>query len=642
MRWAPCFGAWPEKGGTRFRVWAPAAGRLRLVVAEPGPEWSYPLTPEGGGFHGAWVDGIGAGVRYRYLVDERGPYPDPASRFQPLGVHGPSQVVDPYLFAWSDHDWPGVPADRVVFYELHVGTFTAEGTFEAVERQLPALVDLGVTAVELMPVAEFPGQRNWGYDGASLFAPAHVYGSPDDFRTLVNTAHRLGLAVYLDVVYNHLGPDGAYLAVFSPQVFSDRHRSLWGAAVNLDGPLSDTVRRFLIDNALHWVHEYHIDGLRLDATHGLIDESPRHFVAELTGVLHAARLVPPVTVFAEDNRNLATIVRPSEEGGWNVDGVWADDFHHEVRRLLAGDHEGYYRDYGGTTAALATSIRQGWLYTGQHSVHHDAPRGTDPAGIPLRTFVACLDNHDQIGNRPFGDRLHHRIDLAAYRAASALLLLSPLTPLLFMGQEWAASSPFLYFTDHAPALGRAVTEGRRREFRDFSTFRDPGAAARIPDPQDPGTYRASRLVWTERLLEPHASVLRLYRALLRLGRAHAELQRTRDARVSVSALDADTLGVKWGGLPGAVLMLVARLRGEGLAATRELLGRDDAGVNARQPQQWEVVLTTEDPPFSPSPRPPVLDLTGTYPIIHFAGPAAVVLTCRPDERGAARKGAGRL
>lgn len=622
MAWTPSFGAWLERGGTSFRVWVPSARRLAVVVDAAGFKAVHPLAHEGRGFFSAWVAGIGAGARYGFLIDDQGPYPDPASRFQPDGVHGLSQVVDPHAFAWSDQGWGGVPPAAVVFYEVHVGTFTEEGTFDAVRRRLPELADVGVTAVELMPVADFPGGRNWGYDGASLFAPAHVYGTPDDLRALVDQAHRLGLAVYLDVVYNHLGPDGSYLALFSPPVLSDRHRSLWGAAVNLDGPMSGSVRRFLIENAQHWVHEYHIDGLRLDATHDLVDDSPRHFVAELASAVRAARRDPPVCLVAEDDRNLAAIVQTAEQGGWNLDGVWADDFHHEVCRLLAGDDEGYYRDYSGATEAIASAIRRGWLFTGQHSVHKGAPRGTDPAGVPLRKFVVCLENHDQVGNRPFGDRLHHRIDLAAYRAASALLLLIPLTPLLFMGQEWAASSPFLYFTDHAPGLGRAVTEGRRREFETFSAFRDASAAAGIPDPQAAETYRVSRLVWAEREREPHASMLRLYRALLSFRGRHAALGRPHDTRVA--ALDPDTIALERRTPDGAALLVVVRLKGQGRVAPAAFLGGEGASAGTRQPREWELVLTTEDEPFSPSPRRPAVDSDGTCPVIGFEGPAAVV------------------
>jgi maltooligosyltrehalose trehalohydrolase len=431
------------------------------------------------GYFEATFGDVAAGDRYRYVLDDRGPFPDPASRYQPDGVHGASMVVDPAAFGWSDRGWSGVRLDELVVYELHVGTFAPGGRFENVEARLPYLRDLGVTAVELMPIADFPGTRNWGYDGAALFAPARCYGAPDGLRRLVDSAHRIGLAVLLDVVYNHVGPDGAYLYAFSPYYFTDRYESVWGAGVNLDGEHSEDVRTFLCENALHWLEEYHIDGLRLDATHAMHDDSPRHFLAELgervAGLPGWRRLL-----IAEDDRNLAHMVTPRSAGGWGLDAVWADDLHHQFRRLLAGDSDGYYQDFRGTTADIAATIRQGWFFTGQRSTHRGEARGTDPSGLALERFVVCLQNHDQVGNRAFGDRLHHQIGLPAYRAASVLLLTAPETPLLFMGQEWAASTPFLFFTDHPPELGRLVTKGRRREFRRFTAFADPSSRERFP------------------------------------------------------------------------------------------------------------------------------------------------------------------
>ncbi|HXH06040.1 MAG TPA: malto-oligosyltrehalose trehalohydrolase, partial [Vicinamibacterales bacterium] len=516
--WAPFFGAVPVDGGARFRVWAPGARAVTVVVETGAAAGEHALAREPDDTFTAVVGGARPGDRYRLRRDGGPPMPDPASRFQPEGVHGPSEIVDPAAFEWHDTDWPGVAAGDLVLYELHVGTFTPEGTFAAAAARLPYLRDLGVTAIELMPVADFPGRRNWGYDPAALFAPARCYGPPDDLRRLVDTAHALGLAVHLDVVYNHLGPDGAYLAAFSPPFFTDRHRSPWGAGVNLDGPGSAMVRRFLIENALHWLHEYHIDGLRLDATHALADDGPRHFLAELASAVHAAARGRPALVIAEDSRNLAVLVREPDEGGWGLDGVWADDFHHVVRVMLAGDRDGYYADYEGTTAELAATLRDGWLYQGRMSRYLGAPRGSDPRGVPKRKFVIAIQNHDQVGNRAFGDRLHHAIDPAAYRAASALLLLAPETPLLFMGQEWAATTPFLYFTDHGPELGARVSAGRRREFARFAAFRDERARARIPDPQAESTFLASRLRWEEPERPPHGAVLRLYRRLLALRR----------------------------------------------------------------------------------------------------------------------------
>jgi maltooligosyltrehalose trehalohydrolase len=457
-----------------------------------------------------------------------------------------------------------------------------------------------------------------------LFAPARCYGKPDDLRRLVNEAHRLGLAVILDVVYNHLGPDGNYLGAYSPSYFTDRHQTTWGAALNFDGAQSAQVRHFFIENALHWVHEYHVDGLRLDATHAIADDSPRHFLAELAARVRASAPERHILLIAEDHRNLAHMVKPEREGGWALDAVWADSFHHQMRRLLAGDAEGYYRDFTGTTADLATTMRKGWFYCGQFSHYLGRPRGTDPAGIRPRQFVYCLQNHDQIGNRALGERLHHQIDLAAYRAASVLLLCGPATPLLFMGQEWAASTPFLYFTDHPPVLGKLVTEGRRQEFRHFSAFSDPQARDKIPDPQAASTFLASKLAWDERAREPHASVHRLYQRLLHLRRTELALRSARGEDFEVAALNEGAILLKRTAPGGAALLIVVQLRGGG---TADLRGQPMLTSQTGMP--WEVVLTTEDEPFSADPRPPRIDCSADAPIIQFQRPTAVILRERP-------------
>lgn len=636
MAWHPKLGAFPHEAGFCFQVWAPQANKVELLIerrAEPGSVASAASAARGGeverlslhmertegGYFRAVASNVRAGDRYRYCIDGGLCLPDPASRFQPEGVHGPSQIVDPRTFRWSDAGWRGLALQDAVFYELHVGTFSPQGTFAGAIEHLPKLAELGVTAVELMPLADFAGERNWGYDGVSLFAPARCYGTPDELRRLVDAAHRLGLAVILDVVYNHLGPDGNYLAAYSPDYFlADRHTA-WGAAPNFDGPRSAAVREFFIENALYWLHEYHLDGLRLDATHAMVDESPLPILAELVDRTHAAITQRQVLLIAEDNRNLATMVRPRNVGGWGLDAVWADDFHHQMRRLLAGDCEGYYRDYTGTAEDLAATIRQGWFYTGQHSRHWGAARGTDPSGLAPSQFVVCLQNHDQVGNRALGERLHHQIDLATWRAATALLLCLPQTPLLFMGQEWAASTPFLFFTDHHAELGKQVTEGRRQEFRHFSAFADPAARERIPDPQAEATFRASVLDWSELGREPHASVWRLYQALLALRRKEAALRSARLAVHQVQALGADALVLRRPG-PAGDWLIVVRLRGAG---TLELGGSALAQPGAAR--RWAVCLTTEDAPFSPDPRPPQCQATRQGLVLHFARPAAVLL-----------------
>jgi maltooligosyltrehalose trehalohydrolase len=582
----------------------PRARRQRL---DPAPD---------GMFDGVLADAA-AGTRYAYLLDGDGPYPDPASRFQPDGVHGPSMVVDPHLYPWSDSEWTGVSLNESIIYELHVGTFTLEGTFAAVASRLEYLRHLGVTTVELMPVADFPGSRNWGYDGASLFAPARCYGTPDDLRRLVDTAHRLRLAVLLDVVYNHFGPDGAYLAQFSRYYLSDRHHTPWGAAVNLDGPHAGPARLFFIENALHWLHEYHFDGLRLDATHALMDDSPRHFLRELRDRVDASIPDRTVLLVAEDDRNLATIVRRPSEGGWGLDAVWADDFHHQARRLAAGDRDGYFQDFSGSAADLATTIRQGWFYTGQSSTYRGRPSGSDPAGLPPERMVICLQNHDQVGNRALGERLNQQIDVALFRALSALLLFAPETPLLFMGQEWAADTPFLYFTDHQAELGRLVTKGRREEFAKFSAFADEDMRTAIPDPQAPSTFAASRLDWSELDRAPHAGVMNLYRALLRVRRDEPALHAP-GGRFAVEALDERSLALVRTSASGDALLLVIRFSGAGAL---DVSACDAVGSGSR----WRLLLTTEDAGFASAPAPPVVDLGGSRVHVRFERPSAVIL-----------------
>ncbi|MBP1685048.1 MAG: malto-oligosyltrehalose trehalohydrolase [Deltaproteobacteria bacterium] len=616
--WQPSWGAWRDSEGVRFRVWAP--GRRRVDVVLEAPQQTNvvaTLTPAADGSFSAVIPHAAPGDRYRYRLDGEGPYPDPASRFQPDGVHGPSAIIDPCSFSWTDAGWRGVRLNDLVVYELHVGTFTPAGTFAGMMHRLPYLRDLGVTAIEVMPVADFAGSRNWGYDGVAWFAPARCYGQPDDLRRLVDNAHGLGLAVILDVVFNHVGPDGAYLATFSPYYFSTRHQTPWGDAINLDGPHSETVRSVLLEAALHWLHEYHIDGLRLDATHALIDDSPQPFLAELTSRIRTAVSGREVVLIAEDHRNLADMVRPVARGGWGLDGVWADDFHHQTRRALAGDRDGYYRDFSGSLSDLATTLRRGWFYCGQHSQHFGAARGTDPAGLAPSQFVICLDNHDQIGNRAFGERLHHQIDLATYRAASVLLLCAPQTPLLFMGQEWAASAPFQYFTDHNPQLGKLITEGRRREFKEFSAFSDPQARARIPDPQDPATFVRSRLDWSEAEREPHAALVRLYHALLRLRRTEPLLRAAGWNGFGALAVNEHCLLLRKQDGSGTLLVVI-HLRHAG-------------SVNLREPfwqlphASWQILLSSEDQAFAVDAIPIRVDLDGSWPEFVFARPGALIL-----------------
>lgn len=502
---SPALGAHVTDEGVRFAVWAPNAQRVDLVLDD---ERQLPMDSDEHSVYSLTVSAAGAGTRYAFRVDGEGPFPDPRSRFQPDGVHGASEVVDPATFAWSDRDWRGIGRDNLVIYELHVGTMTPEGTFRALIDQLPYLRDLGINAIEIMPVAECPGRWNWGYDGVSLFAPSHNYGRPDDFRALIDAAHATGIGVILDVVYNHLGPEGNYLGVYAKQYASEKHTNSWGAGLNWDGPDSEFVRQFAIDNARQWISEYHIDGLRLDATHAIVDDSPVHLVQELTAEVRKAAGDRRIFVVAEDERRDIERVRSVARGGEGLDAVWADDFHHEVRVLLTNAQENYYSAYSGTTKSIATAINEGFGDEGFE-------RGTAPdANDPASSFVFCIQNHDQVGNRPFGDRLHHEINLDRYAVASALLLFAPETPMLFMGQEFAASTPFLFFTDHPDELGKLVTEGRRKEFAGFRLFDDPALRETIPDPQAESTFLASKLRLAER--DDNPGTLDLYRSLIAL------------------------------------------------------------------------------------------------------------------------------
>jgi maltooligosyltrehalose trehalohydrolase len=614
-------GVWFKNQNAHVRVWAPEARSIDLVLeSTKGSSPRLPLKSTGDGYFTGRFPEIPAGTQYRFLVDGDRALPDPASRFQPEGVHGPSQVVDPAQFAWTDATWTGLSMEDLILYELHVGTFSPEGTFNGVRKKLQHLQSLGITAIELMPVADFPGDRGWGYDGVDLFAPARCYGTPDDLRQLVDDAHTMNIGVFLDIVYNHLGPEGAYLGAFSPYYFSSRHKSPWGDAVNLDNTHCRPVRDFFIENALHWIHEYHIDGLRLDATHAMVDDSATHFLQELTEKVNTSlRQERKVLLIAEDDRNLAKLIQPVDQGGYGLDGVWADDFHHQIRRMLAGDDDGYFQDFTGDTEDLAQTIRQGWFYTGQKSAFRKTPRGTPTTGIPPQKFVHCIQNHDQVGNRALGDRLNATLDPAAFRAVSALLLLSPATPLIFMGQEWGASAPFCYFTDHPEALGKSVTEGRRNEFRHFKAFSDPESRKTIPDPQALSTFLNCKLNWDESNREPHAGTLRLYRELLKLRNTEPALQSSENSFFEVRALDANTLALKRQTSHRNSLLVVACLKNS---------GRVDSGPSPvmRPPDgcQWRLLLTTEDAAFTSSSRLPQVTLKSGAVMLNFQGPCTAV------------------
>lgn len=504
--------AYLGEGRCRFCVWAPRAETVAVHFTAP-RERLVPLARRERGYHCGEAAEVEPGSLYFYLLDGCKERPDPASRSQPEGVHGPSQVVDTRALVPPVPGWCGPVQEELVFYELHVGTFTPEGTFAAVLPRLEELRELGVTALELMPVAQFPGRRNWGYDGVYPFAVQDSYGGPEGLARLVATCHRQGLAVFLDVVYNHLGPEGNYLEDFGPY-FTDRYRTPWGKALNFDGPGSDEVRRFFIANALYWVTEFCIDGLRLDAVHAITDQSALPFLEELAAAVHrrAERLGRRVYVLAESDLNDPRLIRPPALGGYGLDAQWSDDFHHALHALLTGERDGYYRDFG-RVGHLARAWRTGYVYAGQYSAYRQRRHGRPPQGASGARLVVFVQNHDQVGNRARGERLSALTSFAGLKAAAATVLLSPFLPLLFMGEEYGETAPFQYFTSHQdPALAEAVRRGRRAEFAAFAW------EGEVPDPQDEATFRRSRLNRALRRRGKHRVLREFYRELLRLRR----------------------------------------------------------------------------------------------------------------------------
>ncbi len=500
----------------RFKVWAPKASSVDVHIVGP-EDRLYPMHRCKSGYWQLELDDVAPGTLYLYRLDGSEERPDPASARQPRGVHGPSAVTST-SFEWHDRIWQGLPLEQYVLYELHVGTFTPEGTFEAIIPRLPELRDLGVTALELMPVAQFPGTRNWGYDGVYPFAPQESYGGPDGLRRLVDACHSIEMAVVLDVVYNHLGPEGNYFACFGPY-FTDRYKTPWGLAVNFDGAGSDEVRRFFIENAAYWIRDFHFDALRLDAIHAIFDRSAIPLLQELGDATHglAASLGRRIYAIAESSLNDSRILRPAEQGGCGLDAQWSDDLHHCLRVLLTGDRSGYYRDFGDFTQ-LVKAYREGYVYTGEYSVYRGRRHGNSSRDIPAHRFVVCSQNHDQVGNRRLGDRPSTLLSLEALKLAAGAVLLSPFIPLLFMGEEYGEIAPFQYFVSHSdPNLIEAVRRGRREEFAAFDW------QGEVPDPQDLQTFLRSQLHWELRMQGQHRVLLEFYRELLGLRRSHPAL-----------------------------------------------------------------------------------------------------------------------
>jgi maltooligosyltrehalose trehalohydrolase len=497
----------------QFKVWAPRASTIGVRIEST----VYPMQKAADGWWQADVGSAVAGTDYAFLVDGSEPaVPDPRSLWQPHGVHGPSRIVDHSAFAWTDAQWQSPPLASAIIYELHIGTFTPEGTLDAAQLHLPYLKDLGITHVELMPVNAFPGNRGWGYDGVSLFAPQEAYGGPEALKRFVNACHQYGLAVLLDVVYNHLGPSGNYLGKFGPY-FTHLHNTPWGDAVNLEDAGSHEVRRFFCDNALMWLRDYHFDGLRLDAVHAYMDRSAIHFMEQLSTEVRAleAETGRHYAVIAESDLNDPRLVKAPEAGGYGMDAQWSDDFHHSLVTVLTGDCSGYYSDFG-TMADLAKSLKSAFVYDGIYAPHRDRIHGRPIEGLPAWRFLGYAQNHDQVGNRAQGERLCQLVNLGRAKIAAALVFAAPFVPMLFQGEEWAASSPFQYFTDHEDAeLGRLVSEGRKKEFAAFGWNPDD-----IPDPQDEQTFLRSKLNWEEQASKQHAEMLDWYKQLIALRKSH--------------------------------------------------------------------------------------------------------------------------
>ena len=580
-------------GGVHFRVWAPRRSSVHVVTDRSDAA----LAAEGNGYFSGLVPSAGTGARYRYRLDGGDAFPDPASRFQPEGPHGPSVVVDPTAFPWNDASWRGVSPRGQVLYEMHIGTFTREGTWQAAARELAALARLGITVIEVMPVAEFPGRFGWGYDGVDLFAPAHIYGSPADFRAFVDRAHAEGLGVILDVVYNHVGPDGNYLRQFSPGYFTDRYDNEWGDAINFDGEGSGPVREFFIANAGYWIDEFHLDGLRLDATQQIFDASPVNVMADISQRVREAARGRGTLIVAENEPQLARLVRPRERGGYGIDALWNDDFHHAAHVALTGRAEAYYTDYRGTPQEFISAAKRGFLYQGQWYSWQKQPRGSAALDMEPANFVTYIQNHDQVANSPTGQRVHQLASPGRLRALTALLLLSPQTPLLFQGQEFAASSPFLFFADHNPELARAVRKGRAEFLTQFPTMASKEAQSTLADPGDVATFERCRLDLSER--EKHREALALHTDLLALRRDDAVFRAQRAGGVDGAVLGDDAFVLRFFGEGGDRLVLV------NLGADLPLVRMAEPLLAPAEGAAWRVIWSSEDTKYGGQGTPPL-------------------------------------
>ncbi len=585
------YGPVVQKAGTTFRVWAPERNSIELVIVDPkGRELrKLPLGRESHGYFATQVADLSDGALYFYQLDgARTNYPDPASHFQPQGVFGPSQVIDHSRFVWTDDSWHGADLPGQVLYELHIGTFTQEGTWRAAIEKLPHLRDVGVTLVEIMPVAAFPGEFGWGYDGVCWYAPTQLYGTPDDLRAFVDRAHGLGMGVILDVVYNHFGPAGNFTSAFSPYYFSQKHHTEWGQAINFDGLHAGPVREFVAANAAYWVREFHFDGLRLDATHAIVDDSEEHIVAKITRAARAAAKDRSILVFSEDEINRYHQVHPLDDGGWGVDGLWNDDFHHSCRVAATGHAEAYYTDYAGTPQELISAIRRGHLYQGQWNARQGKTRGYPSKNAASPHFVHFLQNHDQVANSARGLRTHTLTSPGRHRALTALLLLGPQTPMLFMGQEFAASNPFYYFAHHEPELAELVCRGRREFMSQFPRLESFQGEWELANPADESSFLQCKLNWDE--YEQNTAMLGLHRDLLRLRREDRVISRQDRDAIEGAVIGPEAFLLRWFGAAD----------GDRLALFN--LGRDLDWYPIAEPllapplgKQWSLLWSSEEP-----------------------------------------------
>ncbi|MHB8865892.1 MAG: malto-oligosyltrehalose trehalohydrolase [Pirellulaceae bacterium] len=619
-----------SSGGVHFRVWAPKRRRVEVVVGnEP-----FALNAEGDGYHSGYVASASDGADYGFHLDSDDRlYPDPVSRFQPQGPRGPSRILDPARFRWTDHQWQGARLRGQVLYEMHIGTFTASGTWQAAARELPALADLGISMIEMMPVADFTGRFGWGYDGVNLFAPTHLYGEPDDLRRFVDDAHRVGIAVILDVVYNHLGPEENHLTEFSDDYFTSKYDNEWGAAINFDGPGAQPVREFFAANAGYWIDEYHFDGLRLDATQQIFDASDEHILKVIGERVRQAAGARATVLIAENEPQETRLVRSVAEGGFGLDALWNDDFHHTARVALTGRREAYYSDYLGTPQEFISALKYGYLYQGQVYTWQENRRGTPSFGLPPEAFVLFLENHDQIANSARGDRLHRLAAPGRYRAMTALMLLAPATPMLFQGQEFAASNPFCFFADHQPELADKVRAGRTEFLTQFPSLAEERMRDEMPDPESLATFERCKLDFEERTR--HATAYALHRDLLKLRRTDAVFNAQRERGMDGAVLGPECLVLRFFGEQGDDRLLLVNL------------GTDFAGGPAPEPllgpppaMQWQVLWSSDDPAYGGSGAIPAENALGW----RIPGQAAVVMqpVKRQDQHAGQKKNERRV